>query len=59
MLKKIYLGRGVCDEIMSNKNKVVDVVQNQLKDINSNNNALSESLNSCQAELSSEDRCLQ
>ena len=44
-----------CEEVFSNKNKEVEEVQNQFTDINSNNNAISETLISCQAELGQED----
>ena len=43
------------EELFSNKNKEVKEVQNQFTDINSNNNAISENLISCKAELDQED----
>ena len=43
------------EELFSNKNKEVEEVQNQFTDINSNNNAISENLISCKAELDQED----
>ena len=44
-----------CGELLANTDKEVQEVQTQLTDINGNSNAISESLDSCQAELASEE----